>query len=80
MNNREVEDYNRMVREAMDCESDTSNFKYDFTHMTKKYGRAYITFCQAMWQANEGVQTEEEFCKMNGNMPMKFFENTIKGK
>jgi len=28
--------------------------------------------------ANEGVQIEEEFCKMNTNMPKGFFEKVIK--
>jgi len=63
---------------AFDYESDVSNFKYDFKVMTKKYGQAYMTFCKAQWSANEGVQTEEEFMKMNGNMPRSFFEKVVK--
>jgi uncharacterized protein YrzB (UPF0473 family) len=62
----------------MDTESNDSNFKVDFKVITKKYGVAYIIFCKAMWEANDDVQTEEEFCKMNGNMPMGFFNNKIK--
>ena len=65
--------------ESMDVESSDSNFKYDFAHMTKRYGVAYIEFCKASWSANGGVLTEEEFMKMNGGMPRKFFEARVKG-
>lgn len=66
--------------ESMDFDSDENNFKYPFKVMTKKYGQAFIAYCRVAWQANEGIQTEEEFCKMNADMPMGFFEKTIKGK
>ena len=62
---------------AVDWESDTNNFKYDFKIMSKKYGQAYIVYCKAMWSANEGVQTEDEFCKMNADMPRGFFDKVI---
>lgn len=64
---------------TIDFESDENNFKYDFKIMSKKYGHAFIVYCRAAWQSNEGVQTEEEFCKMNADMPMSFFQKTIKG-
>ena len=63
---------------AVDWESDTGNFKYPFKVMTKKYGQAFIAFCKEQWQANEGVQTEEEFCKMNADIPQGFFDKVIK--
>jgi hypothetical protein len=62
----------------VDFESDDTNFKIGFKEITKKYGRAYIEYCKSMWEANEGIQSEEEFCKMNGNMPIGFFNNKIK--
>ena len=63
---------------AVDFESDTNNFKYDFETMTKKYGQAFMVYCKATWKANCGVQTEEEFCKMNANMPIGYFQKVIK--
>lgn len=63
---------------TIDYESDTNNFIYDFKVMSKKYGNAFIGYCKAMWIANGGVQTEEEFCKMNADMPMGFFNKVIK--
>jgi len=65
---------------TMDFESDTNNFKIPFTEMTKKHGNAFIDFCRAQWSANDGVQTEDEFRKMNADMPIGFFEKNIKGK
>ena len=68
------------IIEAMDFESDTSNWKFDFKKMSKQHGREFIEIITAMWEANDGVQTEEEFCKMNSNMPEGFFKNVIKNK
>jgi len=66
--------------ETMDYDSDVNNFKYDFKYMSKNHGNAFIEYCKAMWGANEGVQTEEEFMKMNANMPKGFFDKVIKGE
>ena len=62
----------------MDFESNTQNFTVTFKVATKKYGRDFIKTLKAMWEANEEVQTEEEFCKINCNMPKQFFEKVIK--
>ncbi len=71
------EAWNKFI-DSIDFDSDTNNYKYDFKIMTKKYGNAFIECCKAAWMANEGVQIEEEFCKMNTNMPKGFFEKVIK--
>ena len=63
---------------SFDTKSDISNFKYDFKVMTKKYGQAYMEFCRVQWSANDGAQPEEEFMKMNGNMPKTYFDKVIK--
>ncbi len=68
------------ICEVFDYESNTSNFKVSFKDLTTKYGAEYIVFCQAMWEANDDVMTEEEFISMNGNMPKAFFEKVIKNK
>jgi hypothetical protein len=68
---------NRVI-EAMDFESDTKNWKFPFDRMTKFYGRDFIEMVRVMWQVNDDVQTEDEFCEMNG-IPKSFFEKTIKG-
>lgn len=70
--------YMKRFNDIFDFESNTSNFKVDFKELTSKYGSDYIPFCQAMWQANDGVMTEEEFMIMNGNMPKGFFEKVVK--
>jgi len=67
---------NRII-EAMDFESDTKNWKFPFERMCKFYGRDFIDTIRNMWQVNGDVQTPEEFCEMN-NIPVKFFEKTIK--
>ena len=71
--------WNNFIKNAMDGESNDSNFKVTFKVLSKKYGRAYIVFCKAMWEANDGVMTENEFIKMNGEMPKPFFDKVIKG-
>ena len=62
----------------IDYDSDVSNFKIPFKDITKKYGNAYIEYCKAMWSANDDVMTEDEFMKMNGEMPRGFFEKNIR--
>lgn len=67
---------NRII-EAMDFDSDTQNWKFPFAHMCRFYGKDFIDTVKAMWSANYDVQTEDEFCEMNG-IPKSFFEKTIK--
>jgi hypothetical protein len=67
---------NRII-EAMDFESNTSNWKYSFKTMCSKYGKDFFETIKAMWEANGGGQTEEEFIIMN-NIPKDFFEKHIK--
>lgn len=69
--------WDKFINEAMDGDSDDSNFKVGFKVLSKKYGQAYIVFCQEMWKANEGVMTSNEFMKMNGDMPKVFFDRVI---
>ena len=68
---------NNRIIEAMDFDSDDKNWKFSFERMTKFYGREFIDIIRAMWEANGGGQTEDEFCEMNG-IPKTFFEKTIK--
>ena len=68
----------KRIYEVIDCGGDESNFTIPFNELSKKYGAEYIVLCKAMWQANDNVMTEEEFMKMNGNMPRGFFEKVIK--
>jgi hypothetical protein len=65
------------IMECMDFESDTKNWNQPFEYMCKFCGKEFIDIVKAMWQANDGVQTEEEFCEMN-NIPKSFFEKVIK--
>jgi hypothetical protein len=68
---------NNRILEAMDFKSDTLNWKYSFKNMCSKYGKDFIETLKAMWKANGGGQTEEEFCTMN-NLPKEFFDKHIK--
>jgi len=63
---------------AMDFDSADSNFIHDFGTMTKQFGQAYMEYCRAAWAVNDNIMTEEEFCKINGNIPMGFFNKKIK--
>lgn len=40
--------------------------------MSKKFGKVWIDYLRAAWQANEGCLTEEEFRAVNGGIPEKF--------
>ena len=70
----------KRVFEVIDFNDELNNFTISFKELTKKYGMEYIVFCQSMWGANENIMSEDEFMKINGDMPKSFFENTIKNK
>lgn len=67
---------NRLI-EAMNFESDAKNWKYPFPKMCKNYGKDFIDFIKVLWEANDGVQTEEEFCEMN-DVPKSYFDKHLK--
>jgi len=67
----------KRIHDVIDYQSDSSNFKISFKELTAKYGGEYIALVKAMWQVNDGVLSEEEFMKMNGNMPKNFFDKVI---
>ena len=66
------------LAEVMDFDSDDANFRVAFKKLTKKYGREFIAYSKAAWEANDGL-SEEEFCRLNGNMPKGFFDRKVKG-
>ena len=70
--------YMKFFKDVLEFDGDGSNFKVGFKELTSKYGSDYISFCRAMWYANDGIFSEEEFMKINGNMPRGFFEKVIK--
>jgi hypothetical protein len=72
-----VSDWTRFVSEATITDGDT-NVKGEFKSLTKKFGLAYIEYCKVAWQANDGCLTEEEFCRINGNIPKGFFDNKVR--
>jgi hypothetical protein len=65
------------IFEIVDFENNDKNFKMDFKKASSKIGKVFIETIQSMWVANGDIQTEEEFCEMNG-IPKGFFENKIK--
>lgn len=72
------EDWSRFCAAAF---SDDSDWTMDFTKLSKKHGRAYMEYLRASWWTNEklgGSLTDEEWCRTNGNVPLKFLEDKIK--
>jgi len=65
------------ILEAIDFESNNRNFKFDFKNMTKKYGKDFIDLLKIMWNVNDDVLDENEFCKLNG-IDINFFNKVVK--
>jgi len=63
------------IENAMNFESDISNWKYSFEVMSRKFGRDFIEILKIMWMISD--QTENDFCEMN-IIPKSFFEKVIK--
>jgi len=75
----EIEDHNRLLREAC-VEGDPNRaWRYDFGRMSKLYGKAFIDMIKACWQGNGGCLSEEEFIAYHG-IPRGFFDKVIAGR
>lgn len=48
-----------------------SNVRYPFPKMTKRFGKNYIQYLEAAFEARDEMSLEE-FCKINGEVPPKF--------
>ena len=70
--------WNDFVKTYIDTESEDSNVKADFSVICKKMAVAYFDYLKAMWVACKDYMTEEEFCRINGKVEKKFFEEKIK--
>lgn len=68
--------WNRLVNEGL-CYDGQSNTRYPFQVMSKKFGRAFIDYLRAAWQANDGCLSDEEFCQLNGGIPASLFQKTV---
>lgn len=71
-------EWNKFCREYIDTESDTSNVKGDFAKLSRMCAVPYFEFLKCQWIVSKDIMSEENFCIMNGNVPIKFFEKNIK--
>ena len=76
MNQTNVESWSPRFLEAVDFSDSGSNFKKDFAHMCRHYGREYIDYLKVSYSAKDNL-SDDDFCKLNGNVPPSFI-NKIK--
>ena len=69
--------WNNFVQTHLDFEGE-NNVKRDFSKITKTAGVPYFEFLRCLWVCVRDTMTEVEFCKMNGNIPQKFFEEKVR--
>ncbi len=72
-----IEQHNAFV-EGVKWASDESdkNFEEDFNKLSKKWGIAYLSFLEASYLSKDSM-SDEDFCKMNGNVPISFIEKHL---
>ena len=70
--------WNDFVKYKLDYESDISNVREDFTKLSKTSGVCYFEFLRCQWLVSKDIMTVEEFCKMNGGVPLKVFEKNVR--
>jgi hypothetical protein len=69
--------WNDFVRKF--CQFDgESNVNADFATITKTAGVPYFEYLRSMWICTRESVSEEEFCRINGNIPIKFFEKNVR--
>lgn len=64
------EEWNRFVEKALIFTGD-SNVNADFSKLTKQFGRAYINYLGAAYEARDHMD-DKTFCEINGNVPIGF--------
>lgn len=50
-----------------------SNVTGSFQKMTKRFGKHYLAYLEAAYQAKDEM-TDDEFCKINGEIPIGFLK------
>lgn len=55
-----------------------SNVKGDFKTLSKGMAVAYFEYLRVAWIATREHFTELEFCQINGNIPIAFFEKNVR--
>jgi len=69
--------WNNFVRTYLSFDGE-NNVNADFTKITKVAGVAYFEFLRASWVCMKDYITEQDFCKVNGNVPISFFEKNVR--
>ena len=69
--------WNDFVKNYLVFDDDT-NVKGDFSSLSKKAAVPYFEFLKAQWICSRDHMGAQEFCKMNGDVPVGFFEKNIR--
>lgn len=73
MNNN---NWTRLLDKGLNFEG-TTNTNYPFPRMSKDFGLEFIEYLRAAYLAKDEL-TDEEFCKINGDVPRGFLEKKVK--
>ena len=69
--------WNEFCNKYLSFDGET-NINVDFQKITKVAGVPYFEFLRAMWVCTKDQYTVEEFCRINGGVPIKFFEKNVR--
>lgn len=70
--------WNKLVIEGLTYDGE-ANTSLPFVGMSRKYGKAWIAYLTAAWQARDGLSTAD-FCRLNGGVPESFVEKNLDRK
>jgi hypothetical protein len=68
--------WRQLVTEGLTYNSETNTTR-PFGLMSKRFGRAWIDYIQAAWEARDEL-SDEEFCRLNGDVPLTFIEKNLR--
>lgn len=69
-NCKDVDEWNKFVRNGL-IENQETNLTNDFPKSSKRFGLAFLSYLEAAYLAKDEM-SDEEFCKINGDVPTKF--------
>jgi len=67
---KEIADYNRLLADGLRYDGE-SNTRFQFSVMSKRFGKAYIDYLIASYKAKDEL-SNVDFCLLNGEVPEKF--------
>jgi hypothetical protein len=74
---RDAELWRQLLGDGLNYEAEGGNARLPFRQMSQRYGKAWIAYLRAAWNAKDEMP-ESEFRRLNGEVPEAFVEKNLR--